>query len=187
MGKWQTELDTTYKNQEVSLFPASVHKAHINRRAQRHSKHKTETTQKIHKWSAALERSVECFTGGLKPVSRRQPPPFILMWTSTYLGMLQNTTAKRSALSQQVTTRPQGTDTTAQHTPMWSITNKNDTQRSTKTCFCDTNSIIQDSLVSEGAIPASDQFGGSKADIPDYIIAVLNVLRHGMQPILLHL
>ena len=28
--------------------------------------------------------------------------------------------------------------------------------------------IIQDSLVSDGAIPASDQFGGSKADMPGY-------------------
>ena len=34
--------DTTNKSQEVSPFPASDHKAHINRRAQRHSKHKTE-------------------------------------------------------------------------------------------------------------------------------------------------
>ena len=38
-------------------------------------------------------------------------------------------TAKRSALSRQVTTRPQGTDTTAQHTQTWSITNKNDPQK----------------------------------------------------------
>ena len=29
----------------------------------------------------------------------------------------------------QVTTRLQGTDTTAQHTPTWSITNKNDPQK----------------------------------------------------------
>ena len=35
-------LDTTNESQEVSLFPAGDHKAHINRRAQRHSKHKTE-------------------------------------------------------------------------------------------------------------------------------------------------
>ena len=30
------------ESQEVSPFPAGDHKAHINRRAQRHSKHKTE-------------------------------------------------------------------------------------------------------------------------------------------------
>ena len=36
------QLDTTNENQEVSPFPAGDHKAHINRRAQRHSKHKTE-------------------------------------------------------------------------------------------------------------------------------------------------
>ena len=53
--------------------------------------------------------------------------------------------------------------------------------------FVTLKAIIQDSLVSNGAIPASDQFGDSKADMPGYIIALLNVLRHGMQPILLHL
>ena len=37
-----TQLDTTNESQEDSPFPAGDHKAHINRRAQRHSKHKTE-------------------------------------------------------------------------------------------------------------------------------------------------
>ena len=36
------QLDTTNESQEVSPFPAGDHKAHINRRTQRHSKHKTE-------------------------------------------------------------------------------------------------------------------------------------------------
>ena len=49
-------------------FPAGDHKAHRNRRVQRHSKHKTEKTLKIHKRSTALEWSVKYFTGGLKPV-----------------------------------------------------------------------------------------------------------------------
>ena len=39
-----SQLDTTNESQEVSPFPAGDHKAHINRRAQRHSKHKTEKT-----------------------------------------------------------------------------------------------------------------------------------------------
>ena len=39
-----SQLDTTDESQEVSPFPAGDHKAHINRRAQRHSKHKTEKT-----------------------------------------------------------------------------------------------------------------------------------------------
>ena len=34
--------DTTNESQEVSPFPAGDHKAHINIRTQRHSKHKTE-------------------------------------------------------------------------------------------------------------------------------------------------
>ena len=36
-----SQLDTTYESQEVSPFPAGDHKAHINRRIQRHSKDKT--------------------------------------------------------------------------------------------------------------------------------------------------
>ena len=36
------QLDTTNESHEVSPFPAGDHKAHINRRVQRHSKHKTE-------------------------------------------------------------------------------------------------------------------------------------------------
>ena len=35
-------MDTTNESQEVSPFPAGDHKAHINRRSQRQSKHKTE-------------------------------------------------------------------------------------------------------------------------------------------------
>ena len=40
------QLDTTNESQEVSPFPAGDHKAHINRRAQRQSKHKTEQKHK---------------------------------------------------------------------------------------------------------------------------------------------
>ena len=39
------QLDSTNESQEVSPFPAGDHKAHTNRRAQRHSKHKTEQKQ----------------------------------------------------------------------------------------------------------------------------------------------
>ena len=41
-----SQLDTTNESQEASPFPAGDHKAHINRRAQRHSKLKTEKKQK---------------------------------------------------------------------------------------------------------------------------------------------
>ena len=68
-------LDTTKDSQEVSLFPAGDHKAQINRRVQRHNKHKTEKNIKDPKRSTAMERSVKYFTGGLKPVLRRQPHP----------------------------------------------------------------------------------------------------------------
>ena len=36
-----SQLDTTNESQEVSPFPAGDHRAHIKRRAQRHSKQKT--------------------------------------------------------------------------------------------------------------------------------------------------
>ena len=39
-----SQLDTTNQSQKVSPFPAGDHKAHINRRTQRHSKHMTEKT-----------------------------------------------------------------------------------------------------------------------------------------------
>ena len=50
------QLDTTNKSQEVSPFPAGDHKAHINRRTQRHSKHKTEqkhkrSTKEVSPWN----------------------------------------------------------------------------------------------------------------------------------------
>ena len=48
--QWESDkltVDTTNKSQEVSPFPAGDYKAHINRRAQRHSKHKTEQKHKI--------------------------------------------------------------------------------------------------------------------------------------------
>ena len=41
-----SKLETTNESQEVSPFPAGDHEAHINRRAQRHSKHKTEQKHK---------------------------------------------------------------------------------------------------------------------------------------------
>ena len=71
----KSQIDTTNESQEVSPFPAGDQKAHIYIRAQRHSKHKTEKTSKIHKRSTAMERSVKCFTGGRKPVSWCQPHP----------------------------------------------------------------------------------------------------------------
>ena len=61
-----SQLDTTNESQEVSPFPAGDHKAHINRRTQRHSNHKKHI--KDPQKSTALERSVKYFTGGLKPV-----------------------------------------------------------------------------------------------------------------------
>ena len=41
-----SQIDTTNESQEVIPFPAGDHKAHINRSAQIHSKHKTEQKHK---------------------------------------------------------------------------------------------------------------------------------------------
>ena len=70
-----SQLDTTNESQEVSQIPAGDQKAQINRRTQRHSKHKAEKHKSIHKGSTAVERSVKYFTGGFEPVSLRQLHP----------------------------------------------------------------------------------------------------------------
>ena len=59
-----SQLDTTNESQEVSPFPAGDHKAHINRRTQRHSKHKTEKTHKrstkgVSPWNGQLNILLE--------------------------------------------------------------------------------------------------------------------------------
>ena len=64
-----SQLDTTHDSQEVSPFPAGDHKAHVNRRVQRHSKHKTEKNikdffKKVPPWNGQKKY----FTGGLKLV-----------------------------------------------------------------------------------------------------------------------
>ena len=65
-----SQLDTTNETQEVSPFPAGGHKAHINRRLQRHTKHKKEKHKKSTKEVPTLIlRSVKYFTGGLKPIN----------------------------------------------------------------------------------------------------------------------
>ena len=51
-----SQLDTINESQEVSPFPAGDHKAQLNRRAQRHSKHKTEqkhkrSTKEVSPWN----------------------------------------------------------------------------------------------------------------------------------------
>ena len=60
-----SQLDTTNESQEVSPFPAGDHKAHINRRALRHSKHKTEqkhkrSTKDVPPWKS--QNSISCFS-----------------------------------------------------------------------------------------------------------------------------
>ena len=67
------QVYTINESQEVHPFPADDHKAQINRRAQRHNKHKTDKTNNTqNKKPPWNERSVKYFTGRLKPDPRRQ-------------------------------------------------------------------------------------------------------------------
>ena len=80
-----SQLDTTNESQEVSPFPAGDHNAHINRRAQRHSKHKTEKkTLKIHKRSTALERSVKYLLEGLNQYNGASTSPLVQIRIKTH-------------------------------------------------------------------------------------------------------
>ena len=76
MGKvTNSQLDTTNESQEFSPFQAGDHKAHINRRTQRHIKHKAEKNIKDPQKKYRLGTVSKTFTGALKPLSRRQPHP----------------------------------------------------------------------------------------------------------------
>ena len=58
-------LDTTNESQKVSYFPAGDHEAHINRRAQRHSKHKTEKKRSIKEVRPQAYRTAYFIKGNL--------------------------------------------------------------------------------------------------------------------------
>ena len=62
-----SQLNTTNESQKVSPFTAGDHKAHINRRPQRHSKHKKENphkrfTKKVPHWNGQYNILLEGFT-----------------------------------------------------------------------------------------------------------------------------
>ena len=85
-------LYTTNESQEVSPFPSGDHKAQINRRTQRHNKHKTEKNIKIHNRSIAHERSEishwRAQTGPKAPTSpltHSQSDEYVSQKINTYL------------------------------------------------------------------------------------------------------
>ena len=132
----KTQFNIANNSQEVSPFLSQQVTTRLQWSDGKYDKHKSWITQMIHKRSTALERSVKLFY--LRALTSFTAPTslLILMWTRTHLAKRQNTTnttAKKSALSQQVTTRLPGTDTTARHTPTWNITNKNDPQKKHQT------------------------------------------------------
>ena len=80
-----SQLDTTNESQEVRPFSAGDHKAHINRRAQRHSKHKTEKKHKrsvkeIQPWNGQLNILLE----GLNQFNGAPTSPLVQMWIKTH-------------------------------------------------------------------------------------------------------
>ena len=80
-----SQLDTTNESQEVSPFPAGDHKAHINRRAQRHSTHKTEhkhkrSTKEVTPWNGQQNISLE----GLNRFNGAPTSPLIQKWIKTH-------------------------------------------------------------------------------------------------------
>ena len=66
--QWESDKLTVPHHKREPRGQPFPSKAHINSRPQRHNKHNTEKTKKIHKRSTALEWSVKYFTGGLEPV-----------------------------------------------------------------------------------------------------------------------
>ena len=80
-----SQLDTTNESQEVSPFPAGDHKAHINRGAQRHCKHKKEqkhkrSTKEAPPWNGQSNILLE----GLNRFNGAPTSPLIQMWIKTH-------------------------------------------------------------------------------------------------------
>ena len=78
-----SHLDTTNESQEVSPFPAGEHKAHINRRAERHCKRKTETNIKYPQKKYRLGTVSKIFYWRSKTVFTAPTSPLIQMWIKT--------------------------------------------------------------------------------------------------------
>ena len=85
-----SQLDTTSKSQEVSPFPAGDHKAHINRRTQRQSNHKTENIkdpQKKYRLGTVSKKKLE----GLNRFHGAPTSPLVQMWIKTHTQNINNT------------------------------------------------------------------------------------------------
>ena len=84
-----SQLDTTNESKEVSPFPVGDHKAHINRRIQMHSKHKTEKNIKDpHKKYRLGTVSKNILLEGLNRFNGTPTSPLVQMWIKTHSGLL---------------------------------------------------------------------------------------------------
>ena len=118
--------DTTWesdKNQEVSPFQAGDHKAAMNRHESRtNTRHNTNDPQKYLLGTVSKNILLE----GLNQFHGANLTLNSDVDQDIFGKVTQHTTiGKRSALSQQVTTRLQGTDTSSRHTIKSSISYKN--------------------------------------------------------------
>ena len=77
-----SQLDTTNESLEVSPFPAGDHMSHINRRLQRHVKHKKNIKDPQKKYT--LERSVKYLLEGLNQFNGAPTSPIVQMWIKTH-------------------------------------------------------------------------------------------------------
>ena len=80
-----SQLDTTNESQEVSPFPAVDHKAHMNRHAQRHSKHKTGQNHKRSTKKYRLGMVSKIFYWRAQTGLKAPTSPLIQMWIKTHI------------------------------------------------------------------------------------------------------
>ena len=79
-----SQPDTTNESQEVSPFPARDHKAQLNRRAQRHSKHKTEQNTKDPEKKHCPRTASNTPLEGPNRLNDAPTSPLIQMWIKTH-------------------------------------------------------------------------------------------------------
>ena len=96
------QLYATNQSQEVSPFPAGDHKAQINKRTQRHNKHKTEKSIKDQQKKYCLRMVSKIFYGGLQPVSQRQPHPSDVDQAALIIGLHERPLTYQYIISQNI-------------------------------------------------------------------------------------
>ena len=79
-----SQLDTTNESQEVSPFPAGDREAHINRRAQKLSKHKAEKHKRSTKEAPPWNGQLNILLDGLSRFNGAPASPLVQMLIKTH-------------------------------------------------------------------------------------------------------